>query len=362
MRTKRNEVTAKQVAELAGVSQSTVSMILNNYDKASFTEVTRQKVLAACNTLGYKGFYEPGNINEKTILLIVPSLSNLSYVKQVTTAQQRAMELGYTCAIYNTFRNTSLENNILTLIQSIPVSGVVFLYQPENLSLLQRAGTIKTTVAVCDRNLDLKMDNIEVNSYGIGKIIAEHMISQGHTHVMYIATDISTKYITRLQRLEGVKGCFRDHGIDENNIKLCTLKSENISIRGVSDDYQAGIMLIGKALKKYGDTCTGIIGYNDMICFGIIDQLKRMNMTIPNDYSIIGCDNIYLSEMNSIALTSVEHFAHLRARDAVELLVRKIKDKYEQSTDFSAMGITRVEYEPRIVIRSSTKNIKKHHI
>ncbi|MBQ8094191.1 MAG: LacI family DNA-binding transcriptional regulator [Clostridia bacterium] len=360
MRTKRDTVTAKQVAELAGVSQSTVSMILNNYENASFTEVTRQKVLDACNTLGYTGFYQKDN-HERTIFLIVPSLSNLSYVKQVTTAQQRAMELGYTCLIFNTFRNTSLENNILTLLQTIPVSGVVFLYQPENLSLLQRAGAIKPTVAVCDRNLDLKMDNIEVNSYGIGKIIAEHMISQGHTNVMYIATDISPKYITRLQRLEGIKGCYRDHGFDAEHIKICTLKSENISTRGVADDYKAGVILIEKALTKYGDTCTGIIGYNDMICFGIIDAMKQMNLSVPGDYSIIGCDNIYLTDLSSISLTSVEHYAHLRARDAVELLLRKIKDNYEHSTDVSTTGITRVEYEPKIIIRSSTRNIRRHH-
>ncbi len=361
MRTKKNTVTAKQVAELAGVSQATVSMILNNYKNVSFTEVTKQKVLDACNTLGYKGLSSSGNPNQNIILLIVPSLDNLSYVKQVTTAQQRATDLGYKCVIVNTFRNTSLENNILTLLKSIPVSGVVFLYQPENLSLLQRAGTMKPTVAVCDRNLDLKMDNIEVNSYGIGKIIAEHMISLGHTHVMYIATEVSTKYITRLQRLEGIKGCFKEHGIDTDNLKICTLKTEKISIRGITDDYKAGIMLIEKALEKYGDFCTGIIGYNDMICFGIIDALKQKNLSVPNDYSIIGCDNIYLTDMSSISLTTVEHYAHLRARDAVELLDRKIQDIYEHSTDFSAMGITRVEYEPKIILRASTKNIRKHH-
>lgn len=95
-----------------------------------------------------------------------------------------------------------------------------------------------------------------------------------------------------------------------------------------------------------------------MICLGILDALKRNNKRVPQDYSVMGCDNIHLSEMSNVSLTTVEHYHHLRAKDAVDMLLRKIDEDVYHITDISATGITRVEYEPKIIIRSSTKAVK----
>lgn len=361
MGTRRNAVTAKEVAALAGVSQSTVSMILNNYENASFTEETRQKVLAACNTLGYKGMTAIGSQNEKVILVVLPSCDNMCYTNQISAVQSKAQEYGYTCLTLNTFRNPKLENNVLHCLKSMPLAGTVFLYQPENISLLERAGALKPCVVVCDRNLSLKMDTIEVNSHGIGKIVAEHMIQLGHTKVAYIATNIASRYTSRMHRLEGIKETYREHGYRDDAVKVITLETEGISPRGIVNDYAAGILLTNRALAKYADTVTGIIGYNDVICYGIIDELKKNGYKVPNDFSVVGCDNIHLSEMNPVSLTTVEHYSHLRARDAAELLLKKITDSQNHTTDISTVGITRVEYEPKMIVRSSTKPNKKSH-
>ena len=359
--TKRSGITAKEVAALAGVSQSTVSMILNNYENVSFTEETRQKVLAACNTLGYKGGTGSGTQNEKIILVVLPSCDNLSYAKQLSSVQSKAREYGYTCLTLNTFRNPKLENSVLQCIKSMPLAGSIFLYQPENISLLERAGALKPAVVVCDRNLNVKLDTIEVNSYGIGSVIAEHMIQLGHKNVAYIATSVTPKYVTRLRRLEGIKNAYIDHGYSEDAVKVITLESEGISPRGIIDDYTAGLHLTNRTLDKYANAITGIIGYNDMICFGIMDALKKRGFQVPQDYSLMGCDNIDLAEMASVSLTTVEHYPHLRARDATELLLKKISDNRDNTTDVYTTGITRVEYEPKMIVRSSTRSVKRSH-
>ena len=351
-------VTAKQVAEFAGVSQATVSMILNNYSNASFTDETRKKVLDACNMLGYRGTIQNGIKEENILLVVLPSCNNLSYSVQLSVVQARASEAGYICITLNTFRDSRLENSILQCIKTLPVAGAVFLYQPENLSILERASVLKPCVVVCDKNLDIKVDSVIVNGFGIGKIIAEHMIQLGHKNVAYIATDINRKYVTRVQRLEGIRTTYREYGFSDDAIRLVTLKNERISPRGTVDDYAAGTLLTNRFLEKYGDKYTGIIGYNDMICLGILDALKRNNKRVPQDYSVMGCDNIHLSEMSNVSLTTVEHYHHLRAKDAVDMLLRKIDEDVYHITDISATGITRVEYEPKIIIRSSTKAVK----
>lgn len=356
---KRSAVSAKDVAKLAGVSQSTVSMILNNYENVSFSEETRQRVFEACNTLGYKGMTSSGMQNEKILLVVLPSCDNLCYARQVSAVQSKAQEKGYTCVTLNTYRDPKVENSVLQCLKCMPLAGTVFLYQPENISLLERANALKPCVVVCDRNLNVKLDTIEVNSFGIGQLIAEHMIRQGHTSVAYIATSLSAKYVIRVQRLEGIKETYRKSGLPEDAVKLITLESEEIFPRGVVEDYAAGILLTNRVLDKYANDITGIIGYNDMICLGIFDAIKSRGYHVPQDYSIIGCDNISLSEMASISLTTVEHYPHLRARDATELLIKKIDNAQDHTIDVSTKSVTRVEFEPKMVIRSSTRNRNK---
>lgn len=358
---KRNSVTAKEVAALAGVSQATVSMILNNYDNVSFSDETRQKVLDACNVLGYTGLTQNGLHNEKIILVVLPSCDNLCYARQLSSVQSKAQEYGYTCVTLNTFRDSKLENSTLHCIKSMPIAGSIFLYQPENISILERAAALKPCVVVCDRNLNVKVDTIEVNSYGIGKLIAEHMIQLGHTRVAYIASSINSKYVIRTQRLEGIKKTYKENGLSEDAVKVITLQTEGIAPRGLVDDYAAGLLLTDRTFEKYGGEITGIIGYNDMICFGILDALKKKGIRVPQDCSIVGCDNIHLSEMASVSLTTVEHYSHLRARDATDLLLKKIADMNNHTIDVYTTGITRVEYEPKMIVRASTKSLGKSH-
>lgn len=361
MATRRNSVTAKQVAALAGVSQATVSMILNNYDSVSFTEETRRKVLEACNALGYKGLTQNGIHNEKIILVVLPSCDNLCYAKQFSAVQRKALEYGYTCVTLNTFRDAKLENSTLQCIKTMPVAGSIFLYQPENISILERAAALKPCVVVCDRNLEVKVDTIEVNSYGIGKLIAEHMIQLGHRRVAYITVSANSKYVTRAQRLAGIKETYKEHGMGADAVRVVTFQTEGISSRGPVDDYAAGMLLTDKTMDKYGGEITGIIGNCDIVCLGILDALKRRGIRVPQDISIIGCDNIYLSEMASVSLTTVEHYPHLRARDALDLLLKKVADNSSQTIDVCTTGITRVEYEPKMIVRSSTRSIGKNH-
>lgn len=357
---KRGAVSAKDVAKLAGVSQSTVSMILNNYENVSFTEETQQRVYDACRTLGYKGLTSNTMQDEKILLVVLPSCDNLSYAQQISAVQSKALKNGYTCVTLNTYRNPKVENKVIQCLKCMPLAGAVFLYQPENINLLERANELKPCVVVCDRNLNVKLDTVEVNSFGIGQLIAEHMINQGHTSVAYIATNLSAKFVTRVQRLEGIKEAYMKNGLPASAVKVISLESEEIFPRDIVEDYAAGILLTNRILDRYANEITGIIGYNDMICLGILDAIKARGYHVPQDYSVIGCDNISLSQMNSVSLTTVEHYPHLRARDATEMLIKKIESAKEHTTDISTKGVTRVEFEPKMMIRSTTRSISKN--
>ena len=87
---KKTKVTIKDVAALAGVSPATVSMILNGSNK--FPEQTCRKVIDACNQLGYvRGeLLRAESTEDKVLVVVVPTLSNLYFVKAVGAMQRRA--------------------------------------------------------------------------------------------------------------------------------------------------------------------------------------------------------------------------------------------------------------------------------
>lgn len=354
---KRNKtVTARDVAAAAGVSQSTVSMILNNYSNVSFSEETRNRVLAACVSTGYRGITtSSASPKERFILMVCPSCENLDYARNIKAIQQRSLELGYTGFILSTFRDSYVENDILRYLKTMPFAGVIFLYQPQNIYLLSQISKLYPTVTVCDRMDGMDLDAIELNSFKVGKVIANHLLELGHRHIAYIAMQINEKYITRLMRLQGIQEVYRQYGYDvEDSIKVCTFDTEKINPEKYTSEYESGFILANRALDRY-DNITAIVGNNDMTCYGVISALQKRKLRVPQDYSVCGCDNVMLSGLHSLSLTTVEHYGHLRAVDAVNMLVKKIESQnVNRSEDDLPNSITRVEYEPKLVIRSST--------
>ena len=181
--------------------------------------------------------------------------------------------------------------------------------------LLTQVEKTRPTVSVYDSNPELEMDAVELSSLKVGRVIAEHLLSLGHVNVAYVATAVNSKYVTRLNRLQGIRNTYEANGYDpEKCIRVCTYETENISLDKAFSTYEAGFVLTNRVLEKYDDV-TAFIGINDMTCFGIIDALQRRKLRIPQDYSVCGCDNVVISGLKAVSLTSVEHFGHLRPHE-----------------------------------------------
>ncbi|MFR5525291.1 MAG: substrate-binding domain-containing protein, partial [[Clostridium] innocuum] len=89
----------------------------------------------------------------------------------------------------------------------------------------------------------------------------------------------------------------------------------------------------------------------DMTAFGIMAALIQQGCRIPQDYSVAGFDNIHLSSMPNISLTSIEHASILKGKEAVDMIYKKNnKDTRSKGHKY----ILRLEYEPELIIRKST--------
>ncbi|MEA4933678.1 MAG: LacI family DNA-binding transcriptional regulator [Lawsonibacter sp.] len=357
-------VTAKDVAKLAGVSPSAVSMILNNYKDMKFPEETRRRVFDACNTLGYRRMHTgfSNNVMTETHLLmaICPSYDNMHYVKLISAMQERARELGYSLMAFNTSRVVNEETKILQICGELPFKGVLFLYQPENAIALQRLSWKKPIVHVYDKNNNISVDTLELNSYKLGCIVGEHLIALGHKNIAYITTSLEKKQVARIKRVEGLKDTMREHGLNPNEgLTVLTPETLGIEQKKKLTEYEVGYLIAGEIVEQ-NLPITAIAGMNDMIAFGIIDAVLERKKKVPQDYSVCGCDNVAVSKYNSISLTTIEHFADRKGREAVEMLVKKIEGEHiAQVENEGPVSVMRVEFSPKLIVRSSTKRCTK---
>lgn len=355
MSKKKKSVTALDVARAAGVSQSTVSMVLNNSEYASFTEETRQKVYQACITTGYRSIapISKAKNSEKTILTVCPSCGNPDYMVAVETIQKCCQNYGYSNLTLFSMRNPDIEKKLLQTVVNHSIDGVIFLYKPENTWLISNIESLVPSISVCDHDPLIRFDSIETNSDKIGEVIAQHLIDLGHERIAYIATELSEKHSLRVNRLNGIKKTYEKNGYDPAlSVTACTFETEGLALSDSLTDYEAGFILANVIIERYD--VTALVGNNDMVCFGIIDAIQRKKKRIPQDFSVCGCDNTSLSNVKSLSLTSVDNYTSLRASEAVNVLIRKIKNSTNHKREESPISTVKVEYTPKLVLRSST--------
>lgn len=121
---RERRVTAKDVAKRAGVSETTVSMILSGKSGRRFPEKTCRRVMDACSELGYvRSVAKANDSEEKVLAAIAPTFSNLYYVQMSESMQRRAKELGYSLMVFNTFREIHQETQVMQLCSQLPVAG-----------------------------------------------------------------------------------------------------------------------------------------------------------------------------------------------------------------------------------------------
>ncbi|MBQ8813352.1 MAG: LacI family DNA-binding transcriptional regulator [Lachnospiraceae bacterium] len=366
---RETKATLKMVAEKAGVSVSAVSMILSHYKNASFPESTKKRVLDACEALGYKP--KPIRLRAgepaKLIVIVIPSYKNAFYTNIVEAGTQRAKKHGYSVMTLCTGRDVSEENHILALCRAVNASGVLCLYQPEHISVLRGIHEEFPLVQLYDATADPELNVISMDGYKVGSLLAEHLYQLNHRRIAYVTKPYSERQSGRNRRLEGMRDYFRNQGLDgeqcvrsfdvETVLGTSAVSEEPGKQGGVSagslGSYDTGRLITEELLARQ-ESVTAFVGSSDAIAHGIIDALLANNRKIPRDYSVCGCDNLPVSGYEAISLTTVDHYAPQKACNAIDVLIRAIESQADRDEPAKPINITRVEYEPRLIVRGSS--------
>lgn len=341
-------VTIHDVAKAAGVSTSTVSLVLNGKLDRMRPD-TSERVLKAVADLGYstnemaralKTGYVP------TIGLVVPTVANPFWGEFARCVEHAAEGKNYQVLLCNSEGAPERERRYVESMLARGIRGVILGSSP--LSLRHMAGVTKRGLQVVafDRltlnDAGLELDSVRVDNALGAKLAIEHLLALGHRRIAFVSGPISSA--NRRDRLEGYRATLRAAGIAPDARLEWT---ENVN---PSDDEEI-VTEIGRAaavaLLKQSEPPTGFFAINDMTAVGIYAGCRELGLSIPRDISVVGFDDIHLCRIVSPPLTTVRQPLEALMKSAVGLLIGRMEETSRAAPEHLTLT-------PELVVREST--------
>lgn len=333
-------ITSKDIAREAGVSQTTVSFVLNNRPNASISAETRERVLDAAYRMGYRPPARKQLRHTITIGLMVPTLSNLYYPFILQAIEIDAKSRGINVLIMDIQRNAENEGQYLSYLKNGMIDGILSLYIPYSTIPKELPFVI---VSECQPGVSV--DTLSLNSYKAGYMLAEHLIQLGHKHFAYLSSPFSGITSARKYRLDGAFACLNEVGLS-GNLSVFT-ETEERELDDSAYEYDCGYRLTQRLLEEK-NPATAIICVNDTTAAGCMTALHEAGKQIPNDIAVTGFDNLLIGKMMTPPLTSVDQMATHACRVALDRLIERI---VHPTQDFLPI---KMEYLPHLIEREST--------
>lgn len=321
----------KDIAKHCGVSAMTVSRALNNSSEIS--EATKEKILKACQELGYKpNSAAKSLISKKTnmIGLVVPDITNQYYANISKGVSSYLETHGYGLILSNSDRKKSNETRYLNFLMEGRVDGIIIL--PVKPLKKDYEDIVKELPVVMADNyaVGLEVSFVGSDNYYGGTKVIEHMIKQGYKRIGVILGD--KKSSASNERFRAYKDVLKAYDIELD---------ENIVLNS-NPTFEEGFRLAGQLIDKGADS---IFAINDTIAMGVFKYCYVNNIKIPEQLGVAGYDNIEQSAMMSVPLTTVDQNASLIGKLAAETLMEQIHDNIKACKE--------VILKPKLVIRKS---------
>lgn len=313
------KVKVKDVAELAKVSTTTASLVLN-HKPCRVSEKTKERIFRIFNELTYQqenyGIFQ-GLKKVNCVGLILPEYENPFFLSLAVHIAKIAEERGYTvfqCWVSEGF--ASFKNAMECLIGK-NIDGIIVVapesIDKEGIRLIKSLQTAQIPLVLLDRAVYSVFSDFvsSDNKYG-GRCATEHLIINGHQKIGIILGGGAT--YTADKRLEGYKEALARHKIAGH---------EEWVYRG-SYSQESGYEGAG-ALRKQG--VTAIFATNDLIARGIYRYAQDHGLQIGTDLSVVGYDNTEICDWLVPPLTSVEQNMLSMGEAAVDLLLRQMEEE-----------------------------------
>ncbi|MCP4318128.1 MAG: LacI family transcriptional regulator [Hyphomicrobiales bacterium] len=285
----------KDIARVAGVSTATVSRALS--DSSLVTHATRDKVREAASKLNYRLNVRARNLRiqkSMAVLLVVRNMSNPFYLEIFKGVEAVARAAGYVLLMGNTEDDDDRDIEYFDMLRDGQADGMILMTGklPADHEVLQTASGMAPIVVALEAVDDCKLAHIQIDNCTAAKQAVNHLVSLGHRRIAHICGPLP-EILGRL-RLEGYRTAMAEAGLD---IPEGYDPVGDYSIHSGKE--------CCRQLFDREDPPTALFVANDEMAFGAIGELRRRGLGVPQDVSVIGFDDLFISESYSPPLTTI---------------------------------------------------------
>lgn len=332
---KGNNITLQKVAEHAGVSRATASLVIRG--SRSISEATREKVFRSMKELGYVYDRIAANLRSKsssTVGLIIMELANSFYSELLVGIHQELSKFGKTVLLGTTFDSQSAQDRLLSTMLEHRVGGVILSAVPgSSAEAAEKVRNWGIPVVLVGRTIpDTFFDFVGVDNVAGGELAVNHLLRRGHRRIGFIGG------FSRLSSWQGRKQGYA------NALRQAGIPYDGSLVIESPATLHYGAELIQKIMAT-ADPPTAVFCYNDAIALGAMMKLKEMGIIPGKDIAIIGFDDIPEAAIFTPRLSTVSSAIRLMGAHAAALLLSRIEELDSEPRN--------VIVEPKLIIRES---------
>lgn len=324
-------ITMTEIARLTGVSQPTVSRVLNG-NQAVNPEI-RERVLACAREHDFQpNVMAQSLVGSRTHLIgvVLTDISNSFFADLVKYLEREARASGYSLILFNTNYDPEHEKESLDVVRRYRVDGLVAVPVDERASDWNRLiGKLDIPTVVITKQVR-GMDSVYVSHEEAGAQVGEHFREEGFEEYIFFGNTEDVKYQGFAKALKE-----RDPEFGQHLTVISSKKEQKIQA----------------ALEQYYSRKrrrTGIFAYNDRRAVQMLGILQRMGVKVPEQAGLVGFDNTYMCEFLYPRLSSVAQPNEEMASIAMRRLLYKIDHPEDDRTENHPLQATLVKRDSSV--------------
>ena len=333
--------TVRDVAEAAGVSVGTVSAVINA--RGSVRDATRKRVMDVMGRLNYElprgaGVGGRGR-RARSIGLMVKEAQNPFYADVLLGVRDVLSEKGYSL-----FKSTSQgeyreEGRMLEAFRDHGVAGAIVAPVVEDASdlshlfLVQRRGY---PLVLLGEVQGLPVPSVTVDNVRAEKVAVQHLLEGGHERILHISGPPYSQHSQ--DRVAGVREAFSESPLRFDG---------GVVVEGGAG-LRDGYRVIHDVFGRGGTLPTAVTCFNDLVAIGALRALSELGLSVPDDVSVIGYDDIDMAAYLPTPLTTVRVPSREMGRRAATLLLHQLEGDSSETPE-------RVVLDADLVVRATSK-------
>ncbi|UPQ87465.1 LacI family DNA-binding transcriptional regulator [Vibrio sinaloensis] len=311
------KITMSDIAAKAGVSQSTVSLVLNGSNSVKIAETTKQKVIDTAESLGYNNKKVAHALGRpKKIALVINGLSSYDpFIDAINSAREEAWTSDYILVTFNYGHDEVMASKIESEINGGDYAGMIYASSMTRELHQQRVNTPLPTVLLnCTNESRSDAPSIlPADMIGAYKAVS-HLTKQGYRNIAILSGE--SWMLASQQRHQGYRQALVDADILPNE-EYC--REANWSLK---EAHQQTLELLQLAQSPEAIFCC-----SDFMAMGCYQAIAELGLKIPQDIAVVGYDNQQIASESFPALTSVDLPYSDMGKLAVESLLALIESQ-----------------------------------